>query len=74
MRFMSAQYTIDFIIFIIERYGLTHLTIEDDQFLMDKKRAKEILQGIYELKVKIEVCIGSASVAFIDNEIAELMK
>ncbi len=74
MRYMSSEYTLDYIRHMVEKYGLTHLTFEDDQFLIDKKRAKEILQGIYDLKTKIEVCISAVTVSFVDDEIAELLK
>lgn len=74
MRFMTSKYTIESIQYMVEKYGLTHLTFEDDQFLIDKKRAKEILRGIYNLKTKIEVSISSVSVSFVDDEIAELIK
>lgn len=74
MRYMSSKYTLDNIKFMVEKYGLTHLTFEDDQFLIDKKRAKEILQGIYALETKVEVCISAVTVSFVDEEIAALMK
>lgn len=74
MRYMSSKYTLDNIKFMAEKYGLTHLTFEDDQFLIDKKRAKEILQGIYELETKVEVCISAVTVSFVDEELVALMK
>ena len=74
MRFMTSKYTLESIQYMVEKYGLTHLTFEDDQFLIDKKRAKEILQGIYDLKTKIEVSISAVTVSFVDDEIAALMK
>ncbi len=74
MRFMTSTYTLDNIRSMVKKFGLTHLTFEDDQFLIDKKRAKEILQGIGELETKIEVCISAVTVSFVDDEIAALMK
>ena len=74
MRFMTSKYTIENIKYMLKKYGLTHLTFEDDQFLIDKKRAKEILRGIYNLETNLEVSISAVSVAFVDDEIAELMK
>ncbi len=74
MRYMSSQNVIENIADMVDQYGLTHLTIEDDQFLIDKKRAKEILRGIYSLRPKIEVCISAVTVSFVDEEIAALMK
>lgn len=74
MRYMSAKYTLANIKHMTKNYGLTHLTFEDDQFLINKKRAKAILQGIYELEKKLEVFISAVTVSFVDNEVAALMK
>lgn len=77
MRYMSAKYTLDFVDFMIEKYGLTILTIEDDNFLVDKKRAKEILNGLILFKQQgrlKSVNILTVAVNYIDEEIVSLFK
>ena len=74
MRCMSNEYVIENIINMIEEFGLTHLTIEDDQFLINKKRAKNILKDILGLKKKINIGTLLVTPSFIDDEMVALLK
>ena len=73
IRYMSPKrFLLDIKIFI-EKYKIEKITIDDDQFLFDKKRAKKILIGLGKLNIEIEMQSG-LSVKFIDDEIAMLLK
>jgi len=77
MRYMSAKYMLDFVDFMVDNYGLTILTIEDDNFLVDKKRAKKIMEGLLLLKKQAKLkCVNILTVAvkYIDEEIVALFK
>ena len=77
MRYMSAKYVLDFVNFMVDNYGLTILTIEDDNFLIDKKRAKKILKDLLLLKrqgMLKSVNILTVAVTYIDEEIVALFK
>ncbi len=77
MRYMSAKYVLDFVDFMVDNYGLTILTIEDDNFLVDKKRAKKIMEGLLLRKQQGRLkCanILTVAVAYIDEEIVALFK
>lgn len=74
MRYMSYEYVLENIKNMIDQYGLTHLTIEDDQFLINKNRAKKILKGILDLKQKIHICTLFVTASYIDDEIVTLLK
>lgn len=73
IRYMSTKKVISEVRSMINNHGLTTLIIEDDNFLFNKKRAKEILKCITELKIKIEFPNG-ISVYAIDDEIGKLLK
>ena len=74
IRYMSDEYVIANIKNMIEKYGLTHLSIEDDQFLLKNKRAKKILKSILDIKEKINICTLLVTPSFIDDEIVALLK
>ena len=77
MRYMSEKYVLDFVNYMVDNYGLSILTIEDDNFLVDKKRAKKILEGLLLLKQQGKlngVSIITVAVAYIDEEIVALFK
>lgn len=73
VRLMSVPRVIREVKHMIKDYNLTTLIIEDDSFLIDKERAKEILKQLSELKIKVEFPNGLAVYA-IDKEIGELLK
>lgn len=71
-RFMSIKRFVNEIKGMIERYKINGLFINDDNFLLDKKRAKAIL---YELtKLDLRVYFLAILVRNIDEEIAFLLK
>ncbi|BCZ48615.1 B12-binding domain-containing radical SAM protein [Clostridium gelidum] len=73
VRYMSAERVVSDVEEMIKLYNLRKLSIDDDQFLFDTQRAKKILEGLSNLGIKIELASG-ISVAFIDDEIAYLLK
>ncbi len=77
LRYMSAKYTLDFVNNMIDSYGLTFLNIEDDNFFVNKKRAKRIMKDLVVLKQQGKLkCVNILNVAvqYIDEEIVELFK
>lgn len=73
MRYMSPGRVKNEAEAMIYKYGIKRLAIDDDQFLLDKERAKQILKYLAEFNITCEVASG-LSVAFIDDEIACLLK
>ena len=58
---------------MVDLYKIEVLAIEDDNFLADKERAKEILRRLSNLNLRIEFPNGTAIYA-IDEEIGKLLK
>jgi len=73
VRYMSIDRVIKEVKNMIKNHNLTTLIIEDDNFLLNKKRAKEILKKLIQFNIKLEFPNGLA-VYSIDEEIGELLK
>jgi anaerobic magnesium-protoporphyrin IX monomethyl ester cyclase len=73
IRYASVDAIIRHVKDLVEDYGMNVLTIYDDQLLMNKSRAKELFRQLAQFKIRIE-CPNGLSVAFIDDELAGLMK
>jgi anaerobic magnesium-protoporphyrin IX monomethyl ester cyclase len=72
MQYASVDKVIDHAKYLVDTHGMNILTFCDDQILFHMKRAKEIFRRLADLKIGMEVYQG-VSVAFIDEEMAELM-
>lgn len=72
-RYMSAKRFLSDVKTIIDKYKIKKLSIDDDQFLFNRERAKEILRGLADFNIEIEMANG-LTVKFIDDEIAMLLK
>lgn len=73
MRYVSVQKAVDHVAMLQERYGLSVLTIYDDQILMAHQRAKEFFRGLAPLKIRVEMPNG-VTLSYIDEEMAHLMR
>lgn len=73
MRYASISEIIKHIRFLISEYDMKILTIYDDQLLFNKKRAKQLFRELAQFNLRIE-CPNGLSVAYIDDEMAKLMK
>jgi anaerobic magnesium-protoporphyrin IX monomethyl ester cyclase len=73
MRYASVEAIIKHVRFLISKYGMNILTIYDDQLFFNKKRAKELFREFARFNLRIE-CPNGLSVAFIDEELVELMR
>jgi len=73
IRYASVDHIIAHVEHLVSKYGMNVLTIYDDQLLSNKERAKEIFRQLAQFKLRIE-CPNGLSVAFIDDEMAALMK
>jgi anaerobic magnesium-protoporphyrin IX monomethyl ester cyclase len=73
VRAMSASRFLSDVAFMVREYGITKLSIDDDQFLFYRDRAKEILIGLAKFNIEVEMANG-LTVRFIDDEIALLLK
>ena len=58
MRYASTQKVYEHVKKLVDEYGLTVLTIYDDQILMNKKRAKELFTLLGKLNIRIEMPNG----------------
>jgi len=72
VRKASAKKIIADVKIMKEKYGMNVLSIEDDQSLMDKVRAKEMLRGIAEFDLELWM-IGGFTVSLIDDETISLL-
>jgi len=73
MRYAGIKDVIEHVRHLVADYGMNVLTIYDEQLLFNKTRAKELFRQLAQFKVRIE-CPNGLSVAFIDKEMAELMR
>jgi len=73
MRYASVDRVVEHVAGLKEKYGLSVLTIYDDQILMNKARAKELFSKLAPLKIRIEMPNG-VTLSYIDEELAGLMK
>jgi radical SAM superfamily enzyme YgiQ (UPF0313 family) len=73
VRFASVKKVIGEVKQMVDSYHIEMLAIEDDHFLADKERAKEILRRLREFGLRIEFPNGMAIYA-IDDEIGRLLK
>lgn len=73
IRSMSASRFLSDVERMIKQYKITRLSIDDDQFLFHRERAKEILRNLAGFGIEIEMASG-LTVRLIDDEIAKLLK
>ena len=73
MRYASVDRVVDHVARLKEQYGLSVLTIYDDQILMNRARAKELFSKLAPLDIRIEMPNG-VTLSYIDEELAGLMK
>ena len=73
IRYASVDAVIAHVRDLVENHGMTVLSFFDDQILYNKKRAKELYSRLAEFNLRIE-CPNGLSVAFIDDELAKLMR
>lgn len=73
VRVVSAKRFLSDVKTLIEKYNVHKISIDDDQFLFYKDRAIEILKGLAEFDIDIELATG-ITVKFIDEEVATLLK
>ena len=73
IRYADVDAIISHVRHLVSDHGMNVLTIYDDQLLSNKARAKEIFRQLAPFKIRIE-CPNGLSVAFIDDEMAALMR
>ncbi len=73
MRYVSVDRAVEHVAGLKDRYGLSVLTIYDDQILMNKPRAKEFFAKLAPLDIRVEMPNG-VTLSYIDDEMAALMK
>ena len=69
----SAENVLDEIEYLYRERGMDFFNFYDDNFIVNKKRLKEICDGIIERKLKITFCLA-ASVRVIDEERLQWLK
>lgn len=55
----SAEHVLNEVDYLLKNYGINVFTIGDDNFLVDKERAKKILKGFSDRGIFIEQCVVS---------------
>ena len=73
MRYASVDRVIEHVARLKEQYGLSVLTIYDDQILMNRGRAKDLFGKLAGLDIRVEMPNG-VTLSYIDEELAALMK
>lgn len=73
IRYASVNEVIDHVKYLVDNYHMNVLTIYDDQLLFNRNRAKTIFRELAQFNIRVE-CPNGLSPAFIDEEMAHLMK
>lgn len=73
MRYASVDRVVEHVARLKARYGLSVLTIYDDQILMNRARAKELFAKLAGLDIRVEMPNG-VTLSYIDEELTALMK
>ncbi len=73
MRYASVDRVVEHVARLKVEYGLSVLTIYDDQILMNRARAKELFAKLAGLGIRVEMPNG-VTLSYIDEELAGLMK
>jgi anaerobic magnesium-protoporphyrin IX monomethyl ester cyclase len=73
MRYADVDKLIQHVEYLITRHKMNILTLYDDQLLFNKDRAKEIFRKLADFNIRVE-CPNGLSVAYIDEEMAMLMR
>jgi anaerobic magnesium-protoporphyrin IX monomethyl ester cyclase len=74
-RSRSAENVLDEIELLVKEYKIKEIQFCDDNLILDKKRAKEIFQGIIDRRLKIFWCTPNGIALWkLDEELLELMK
>lgn len=71
VRYMSVERVVRDVTYMIARYGIECLFINDDNFLLNKARAKKILRELVALKIMVN--FPSVLMRNIDDEVAGLL-
>ena len=73
MRYASVDRVVEHVARLKEQYGLSVLTIYDDQILMNRARAKDLFAKLAALDIRVEMPNG-VTLSYIDEDLAHLMK
>lgn len=74
IRYRSAENVLSEIDWLVEKYRIKHITFNDDNFFLDKKRVSEIMNGLIERDYGISWKTTNAAVYALDDKILELIK
>jgi len=74
IRFHSAEYVLDMIGYLVNRFGVREIVFEDDQFLIRKERVAKICEGFLRAKWSISWCCSGRVNSVNDLELLKLMK
>lgn len=73
MRFASVDKVIETVKYLVNEHGMDHLSLWDDQLIINKNRAKELFLRLKPFNLRIEISQG-ISVDFLDEELAMVMR
>ncbi len=74
IRFHSAEYVLEMIGWLVERYGIREIIFEDDQFLINKRRVARICEGLLKTKWKVSWCCSGRVNSVNDSQLLKMMK
>ena len=73
LRVRSPENVLNEIEFLKKKYGIKYFAFNSDNLLINKKFARELLQGIIKRRLNIKWTTGGMSVCGLDEEMIELM-
>lgn len=74
IRFRSADKVLEEIDLLVEKYGVKEIVFMDDNFFIDKKRAKKVFNGLIKRNYDLEWKAADGQIIALDDEMLELMK
>ncbi len=75
VRMFSPEYIVREISHLHDRYGMRHITLFDDLFIVDKERVRRLVELIRSARLHKRVSLNCLATAnLVDDEIAELLR
>jgi len=70
----SAKNVLDEIQYLKDNYGIKSIIFDDDNFFIERQRAKDILQGMIDRNLVMPWLAGAVAVFKLDEELIKLMR
>lgn len=73
-RALSVDNTIKMMVFLINEYGINYFLFNDEEFFIDLKRGRELLEHFKELNIHWETCVRIDTILRMDDAFLTLLK